>query len=306
MEIPHLMQAPVDAWKKFLKDDVPQAAAALSFYAVTALPPFVVILVSVLGMVYVDNSAGDQLSRQVATLFGASAAEMISTIVDNRSASSHGAAALVGTVVLLVGASGFFGQLQKALNHVWGVRLKASVGIGQTIKKRLLSMSAVLGTGFFFFFSLLLSAFVSAAGGMVEEFFGIGATVTLIGETLVALLLVTGLFGLIFKFLPDVLIGWQDVWRGALTTALLFMVGKTALGWYLGRADFAADYGSAGAVILILFWVYYSSMILLYGAALTQVQTESAGRPVTPESHAEFVKPLDRSDTLERDKVTIS
>lgn len=278
-----------EAGKDFIEDDVPQAAAALSFYAVTALPPLIVILISFLGMAYADGSASEHLARQVSDLFGPSAGEMVGTIVENRSGTSHGMAAVTGLVVLLLGASGFFAQLQKALNQVWEVRPKPSAGFALTVKKRLLSMTAVLGTGFLLLTSLLLSAAISAASDWLDRAIGMGATLSLLGEAAVTFAVVTGLFALIFKFLPDAIIEWSEVWRGATVTAALFMIGKFALGLYLGQADFAADYGSAGALVLVLFWVYYSSMILLFGAELTQVQAKAKGREIQPELHAEKV-----------------
>lgn len=287
MNIPSPVKLWVDSGKAFLDDDVPQAAAALSFYAVAALPPMVVILVSMLGLVYSDGSASDRLGGEIAKLFGPSASDTIMGFLSTRS-SSHGVAALGSVVVLLFGAAGFFGQLQKAINNVWGVRPKPSAGFKVTIKKRLLSMTAVLGTGFLLLISLALSAFIAAAGQALHTVLGIGPLVSTLGESLATLILITGLFALIFKVLPDVDIAWSDVWHGAFTTALLFLVGKLGLGWYLGRTDFSADYGSAGALVLILFWVYYSSMILLFGAELTQTRALAQGRDIEPEPYAEL------------------
>ena len=279
----------VEAGKEFLEDDVPQAAAALSFYAVTALPPLVMILVGTIGLVYDDQQAVEQLSAQVSQLLGPSVGEMVSTVFTNRSEASNGAASLLGFILLLVSASGFFAQLQKILNEIWEVRVKKSAGWLVTIKKRLLSMTTVLGTGLLLTFSLILSAVVASAGDALEEVLGVGATVSLIGEGVLNLLLLTALFALIFRYLPDVVVDWSHAVKGAFFTSIVFLTGKFALAFYLGRADLGADYGSAGALVLLLFWVYGSSMLVLFGAELTEVMVRHEGGTLEPENHAEWI-----------------
>jgi membrane protein len=295
MKTPNFAKPYLAAGKDFVDDDAPQAAAALSFYAVTALPPMVVVLMSIIGLFYNDGTAVNQLSDQVSQMMGPSVADVITTIVENRSDSGHGTATVLGLLVLLVSASGFFAQLQKAMNQVWEVRPRPDAGLWLTVKKRMIGMSAVLGTAFLLVVSLVLSAVIASASSWLEQNVGVGSGVSLLGQAVVSLVVVTGLFALIFKVLPDVVIRWKDVWRGALTTAVLFMVGKYALAWYLGRSDMAAGYGAAGALVLVLFWVYFSSMILLYGAELTQIKAKEHGRELEPEPHAERVVEIARA-----------
>lgn len=278
-----------------MAEDCPTVAAALSFYAVAAIPPLVVLLTAIFSLVYSGPEAAQHLVHQVSNLFGASTGQTVGEILQRRADSPNGTAAVTGLVVLLVGASGFFAQLQKALNQVWGVEPDPNAGWKDTVFKRVISMTVVLGTGFLLLVSLIVSAFIAAASRWLEAQVGLSVSLAAVTEAALGFALVTGLFALIFMYLPDVEVRWSDVWRGAAATSLFFMVGKFALGWYLGRSDFSADYGSAGALVLILFWVYYSSMILLYGAELTQAQAKARGHAMIPQGHARIAEPAKRA-----------
>lgn len=274
------------AFQGFRDKDASQKAAALSFYAVTAIPPLVVLLTGILGLVYSGPEASQKLVGQVSDLFGASTGQTVSEILERRAHASNGAAAVTGLVVLLLGASGFFVELQKALNGVWGVQPDPNAGWKGVVLKRALSMTVVLGTGFLMLVSLMISTVIAVASDWLRDQLGWSIGLASVAEVGLSLAMLAGMFCLIFKYLPDVTIPWSDVWWGALTTAGFFLVGKFALGWYLGRSDFTADYGSAGALVLILFWVYYSSMILLFGAELTRARAVARGHRVVPEPHA--------------------
>lgn len=280
----------------FLETAAPQSAAAMSFYAVTAIPPLMVVIAAVLSLVFSGPRAIAELVNQVTALFGHSTGDTISAILARRATAPNATAAVTGMAVLLVGASGFFSQLQIALNQVWGVEAKPNVAWKMLIVKRLVSMTAVLGTGFLLLVSLVLSAVMAAAGDWLEAKLGWSVGLAAFAEAFIAVSMLTGLFAFIYKVLPDVQLRWSDVWKGAVTASLLFMLGKFALAWYLGRTDLAADYGSAGALVLILFWVYYTSLILLFGAELTQAQTLAAGQEVLPERYAERVRKVRASD----------
>lgn len=278
------------AFHDFKEEDAPQKAAALSFYAVTAIPPLVVLLTAILGLVYSGPQAAQELTAQISSLFGQDTGNTIAEILERRSESSNGIAALGGLAILLVGASGFFVELQKALNSVWGVQPDPDANWKSTVAKRLLSMTVVLGTGFLLLVSLVASTVIAVASSWMEARFGLSPAFASLAEVVIGFAMITGMFALIFKYLPDADIPWSDVGRGAAITASLFLVGKFALGWYLGRSNFTADYGSAGALVLILFWVYYSSMILLFGAEITQAQAEARGHQIVPQKHARSVE----------------
>lgn len=299
MSIPPALEPFKTAFQGFRDKDASQKAAALSFYAVTAIPPLVVLLTGILGLAYSGPEAAHKLVGQVTDLFGASTGATVAEILERRSHAANGSAALTGLVVLLLGASGFFVELQKALNGVWGVQSDPNSGWKGVIVKRILSMTVVLGTGFLMLVSLMISTVIAVASDWLQSQLGWSIGLASMAEVALSLATITGMFCLLFKYLPDVTVSWSDVLSGALTTAGLFLVGKFALGWYLGRSDFTADYGSAGALVLILFWVYYSSMILLFGAELTRARATARGRQVIPEGHAKIVgapsRPLPRA-----------
>src|SRR5581483_5891761 len=195
-------------------------------------------------------------------------------------------ATVVGIVTLLLGASGVFGQLQDALNTVWEVEPKPGRGIWGLIKDRFLSLTMVFGTGFLLLVSLVITAAVSAAGGTLRG----------LGPGLEAIAVVTLLFALIYKFLPDAKIAWRDVWVGAVATAVLFVIGKFAIGLYLGHASIGSAYGAAGSFVVVLVWTYYSAQILLFGAELTQVYANRSGSHVEPARDAVKITPEKRAE----------
>jgi membrane protein len=289
MELPPSLAPYRQAFEDFRDADIPQRAAALSFYAITALPPLVVLLTAILGLAYSGPRAAQELVDQVAWLFGQATADTIADILKRRASASNGVAAVTSLLVALLGASGFFLELQKALNHVWGVQTDPNAGWRTTILKRVLNMGVVLGTGGLLLASLIASAALAVASRQLESQLGWQVSLAAMADSAVALALIAAVFALLFRSLPDVILGWRHVWRGALLTSLLFVLGKFALGWYLGRSDFAADYGSAGALVLIVFWVYYSSMILLFGAELTKAHALASGYVIRPERHARLL-----------------
>lgn len=275
---------------RFVAEGSPQSAAAMSFYAVISIPPLLVVITAILSMAFSGPEAASELVRQVTTLFGESTAASVAEILARRSQAPNETAALTGSFVLLLGSSGFFSQLQASLNQVWGVETKPSVAWRMLVIKRLISMTAVLGTGFLLLVSLVLTALLAAASDWLRGRLGWSPATAGALEAAVAMLTLTLLFAFIFRVLPDVRVPWTYVWRGSLVTSVLFFMGKYAMGWYLGHTNFEADYGSAGALVLILFWVYYTSLILLFGAQLTHAQTVASGEPIVPEPYAERVR----------------
>jgi membrane protein len=192
---------------------------------------------------------------------------------------------------LLLGASGVFGQLQDALNTVWGVEPKEGRWVWGFIKDRFLSFVAVLGTGFLLLVSLILSSALAALGKWFSGLLPIPEAVLQVLNFLVSFVVITGLFALIFKLLPDAKVAWRDVWIGAALTAALFTIGKFTLGVYLGKSNVASGYGAAGSLVLVLLWVYYSAQILLYGAEFTQAYANLAGERIVPAPDAKVTDP---------------
>jgi membrane protein len=257
--------------------------AALAYYTAFSIAPLLVIALTIAGIFY----NGDSLSYvhgQIANLVGANAATAITSAIRSIRSSDGGAVAgIVSLLMLLVGASTVFGQLQNVLNRIWGVQPKPNHFWRDLFKQRLISFVMVIGVGFLLLVSLILSAvlalitdyftYLLPGADMFWQFLDVGLSFSII----------TLLFALIFKVVPDVDVKWRDVWRGALITALLFVGGKTAIAYYLGRSGVESAYGAAGSLLVLLAWVYYSSQILFFGAEFTKLDAEE---------HRSRVKPL--------------
>jgi membrane protein len=272
-------------------DSASRLAAALAFYTVLSIAPMMVLAVAVAGLVFGEDAARGQIAEQIAAVVGPQAGSAIQTIIANAKAPAAGlVSTAVGMGVLLFGASGVFGELQASLNVVWDVAPKPGRGLRGFIEQRFFSFTMVLGVAFLLLVSLALSAALSAVGSVVSEELPGGSVLWQAVNFVVSLGLITVLFAMIFKVIPDAKIMWNDVWVGAFVTALLFSLGKYALGLYVGRASLASPYGAAGSVIVLVVWVYYAAQILLLGAEFTQVWARREGHEIEPSAHATRVE----------------
>jgi membrane protein len=270
-------------------DDVPSLSAATAYYAIFSLPPLLVFLVGVAGAWFGPDAVQEALAGQVSGLAGEAAAAEVQAMIANAGDPGEGVVGkLIGLLVLLLGASGAFGQLQKALNRAWDIRVTEGGGIKRLVLKRLLSFGMVLTVAFLLLASLAVSAALSALSEGVGEVlpFGVPAAVWEALNFAVSFGVITLLFAALFVVLPDAKVAWRDVWVGAAVTALLFTLGKWAIGLYLGRADPGSAFGAAGALALLLVWIYYSALILLAGAEFTQVWARRFGTRITPDAGA--------------------
>ena len=283
------------AWSSLLKetatdwsnDHAPRLGAALAYYTVFAIVPLLVIMIAMIGLVFGQEAAQSYILEQIKSLVGKQSAEAIKEMIQHANKPSTGiVATIVAVITLLLGASGLFGQLQDALNTIWGVERKSGGGIWGIVKDRFLSFMAVLGTGFLLLVSLVLSAALAAMGKLFGGWLP-GHEVLLQGlNLLISFAVITGLFAMMFKILPDAQIAWNDVWVGAAMTALLFTIGKFLIGLYLGKSDVGSAYGAAGSLVIMLIWVYYSAQIMLFGAEFTQVYANRSGSPIVPTENA--------------------
>ena len=282
-----MLQLVKDTINKALDDKVLRLSAALSYYSIFSLAPLLLIAVSVAGAIYGEQAASGLLAQSLTSSIGADAANAVQDmVVRTRKPSDNIIASLTGVVLLVVGATGVFGQLQDALNTVWSVQQKPGKIIKTLLRDRLTSFAMVLGVGFLLLTSLILTTGLQIASDLIAGVVPVPAIIWSALSSAVSFLVVALLFGAIFRVLPDVEIMWKDVRFGALLTAGLFVLGKIVLGWYLGRAATTSVYGSAGSLVLILLWVYYSSLILLLGAEFTQVYSRSQGRTIKPSKGA--------------------
>ncbi|MBP8252170.1 MAG: YihY/virulence factor BrkB family protein [Herpetosiphon sp.] len=272
--------------KEWSEDKVPRLGAALAYYTVFSIGPLLIIAIAIAGLVFGQEAARNQITAQLGTLMSPDAAKAINEMIENagKKESTGIIATAIGFVTLLFGASGVFGQLKDAMNTIWGVQPKPGAGIMATVKERFFSFTMVLGVGFLLLVTLLLSTGITAAQNFV---FGKDAIVVIqIINQIVSLLLITGLFALIFKIIPDVEIAWKDVWIGALLTSFLFAIGKYIIGKYLATSATASTYGAAGSLVIILLWIYYSTQILFFGAEFTQVYANKYGSKLVPAENA--------------------
>ncbi len=273
-------------------DRAPRLGAALAYYTIFSMVPLLVVIIALIGVVFGEQAAQSAIMAQIAHLVGEQSAAAIKDMIQRASQPSTGLlATLIAIVTLLVGASGVFGQLQDALNAVWGVEPKEGRGIWGFIKDRFLSFVAVLGTGFLLLVSLVLSSALAAFGKWFSGLLPLPEAVLETFNFLLSFVVVTGLFALIFKVLPDARIAWRDVWVGAALTSALFTIGKFAIGLYLGKSDVGSAYGAAGSLVIVLVWVYYSAQILLFGAEFTQVYANRLGERIVPTPDAEVTNP---------------
>lgn len=277
----------VQTGKEVTDDDVPTMSAAIAYYTVFSLPPLLIVIVAVAGVIFGAAAVENAIVEQVGSAIGPGAADEVRTMIEQRQGSLAGGlgAKIAGIAALLFGATGAFAQLQKALNRAWEVEeASEGGGIGSVIMKRVLSFGMILTIAFLLLVSLAVSAAITAVGNAASDAVGgIPAWVMQILNLVVSLGVVTVLFGLVFKVLPDAETAWGDVWVGAFVTAVLFTLGKFLIGLYLGTADPGSAFGAAGSLALILVWIYYSSLIVLVGAEFTQVWARYYGKGIRAE-----------------------
>jgi membrane protein len=285
----NLLRATFTEWTE---DQAPRLGAALAYYSVFSLAPLLVIIVSIVGLVFDPADATGQVVREIQGLAGPETAAAIEGIIQNTNQPATGLfATIVSLVVLLFGASGVFGELHQSLNTIWDIEPKPKQGIWATIKDRFFTFSMVLGTGFMLLTSLVISAVISGIGTYMNGWLpGWEAAVQVI-NFFISFAIITVLFGLIFRYVPDADIAWSDVWLGAIVTALLFTIGKALIGLYIGHSSFASTYGAAASLAVILFWVYYSSQILFFGAEFTQVYANTYGSRIRSQSTGQLTEP---------------
>jgi membrane protein len=269
-----------------------ELAAALSFYTLLSLSPLVLLVVGVTGLVWSEHGVREHLVGEIRDLVGPAGAETVKTVLAHASDPGRSALSIVvGIVTLLIGATTVFGQLQAALNQIWNVKAAPGRALWSLIRTRLLSLALVLVLGFLLLVSLLMSAALAAVQSYLSHAIPAGGLIWQGTNFLVTLGVVTLLIAMIFKVLPDVRVTWSYVWFGAVVTSVLFGLGRFVIGFYLGHATIASSYGAAGSLVVFLVWVYYSSLILLFGAKLTQVYARWHGADFAPAPHAVSATP---------------
>lgn len=275
-------------FKEWSEDKASRLAAALAYYTVFSIPPLLVIAIGIAGLFTDRQEVENQLLNQASSLMGSQGSEAIETILESSEEPGKGELlpTLLSLGLLLFGASGVFTQLQDAMNTIWDVKADPDRSILESLKDRLFSFTMVLGIGFVLLVSLMLSTMLTTFGNFVGGLVSEAEALLLIVNFIISFLVVTALFALIFKVVPDVKVAWRDVWIGAILTAVLFKIGEYALSIYFERSDPTSAFGAAGSVISLLLWVYYSAQILFLGAEFTQVYSTELGSGMRPEDGA--------------------
>jgi membrane protein len=278
---------------EWYNDNTFTLGAALAYYTVFSIAPVLIIAIAVAGLIFSQEAAREQLTQEVSETVGQQVALALNDLIRYAQSPQQGIlATIISVVVLIVGATSLFAQLQYSLNTIWNVQPKPGRGLWGVLRDRILSFTLVVSIGFLLLVSLAVSAALAALGKFLSGA-GLpgGAALWQIVNAALSFGFITLLFALIYKFLPDVHIAWNDVWIGAAVTGLLFTAGKHLIALYLGQTNAVSPYGAAGSLVVVLLWVYYSSQILLLGAEFTEVYACRSGKPIVPSANAELLQP---------------
>jgi len=287
MPIATLWHVTLRAVQNWWKDNCLRLAASLAYYTALSLAPLLLLIVGVVGLVLDRQQVATQLATQLEGLMGQAGRELVTSILTTTSPQGSLLATVIGLGTLFIGATAVFGELQATMNLIWEVQPAPTsgvwAGIWAWLRERIFSLAIVFALAFLLLVSLVISAALAGAAALFQG--PEQAVLSRVLEIAVSLLVLTFVFALFYKYVPDAEIGWRDVWLGGLITAVLFTLGKTAIGFYLGQASVGSAYGAAGSMVVLLVWVYYSALIMFFGAEFTHVWATRHG-DVTPQPHA--------------------
>lgn len=275
----------------FFRDNVPKLSASLSYYTIFSMGPALLIIISLAGLFFGRDAVQGRIFEQIKSFTGVTAAKQIEEVIQSIELTNKGSIGFIlGLIMLVIGATGVFAELQDSINHIWSVKAKPKKGWIKFIINRLISFSMLISMGFIFLVSLVINTALDALSKRLFEIFpDMLVIVAYIVNFIVTYVVISSIFALIFKLLPDAWVRWRDAWSGALFTGLLFMGGKFLISFYIGKSALATTYGAATSIIILLTWVYYSSIILFFGAAFTRYYAMLAGRGVHLKKTAVFV-----------------
>ena len=286
--LPQILKLTYQGWKE---DKASRLSAALAYYTIFSLAPLLIIVIALTGLFWEKQAVQSQVMSQIQGLVGQQGSTFVANLLNSASNPARGiTATIIGIITLIVGALGVFNELHDALNTIWEVKEQETKGFLQSIKKilfdRLLSFAMILGIGFLLLVSLVISAGLSGIQTTMGNVLPVPEFFLQLINVVISVAVITILFALIYKFLPDAEIAWRDVWLGAFFTAILFTLGKQVIGLYLGRSAVTSSFGAAGSLVLLLLWIYYSAQILFFGAEFTEVYANNYGSKIVPEEGA--------------------
>jgi membrane protein len=284
-----------DSFRGFSDDKIPKLSASLAYYTVFSMAPLLIVIIFLCGLLLRREAVEGQIYAQLAGFMGSdNAAQLQQTIKNASIAGKGGLAAVIGAITLLVGATTVFAEIQDSINFIWGLKPKPKRGWLKMLQNRLLSFSVIVSLGFLLLVSLAISAIIDRFSERLQIYFpDVAVAIFYVINVVVTIAVVTTIFGVIFKVLPDAKIKWKDVLLGAITTAVLFMIGKFGISFYISKSNIGSTYGTAGSLAVLLLWIYYSSIILYFGAEFTKAYAMKYGSEIHPNHYAVTVKAVE-------------
>ena len=283
----------------FINFRITRMSAALAYYTIFSIAPLLILIISVSTIFYGRSAIEGSVYGEIRSFVGDAAALQIQDLIKNATIAKGNAFASVASIIaLIIGATGIFGEIQDSINFIWGLKAKPKRGIFKILLNRLLSFSIIVSVSFILLVSLMVNTVLDILSNrLIKIFPQITVYLAYAGNFLITFIVTTFLFGAIFKILPDAKIKWRDVLTGAITTSLLFMLGKFGITFYLGTKNIGNTYGAAGSIIIVLLWVYYSAIILYFGAAFTKNYAHNRGRTIYPNDYAVWIEFVEKEKT---------
>lgn len=287
-----IWQILVQSGKGFMRDKVPKLSASLAYYTIFSFGPMMIVIIYLAGLFWGKQAIEGAILEQISDLVGKQAAHQIQQIIQNAAISTNNKlAAVIGFAALFISATTVFSEIQDTINMIWNLKATRGKGWIKMLMTRLLSFSLVVTLGFLLLVSLFINIMIEALMGRLQNLFPEGSVILLyVVNLVITFVVIAVLFGTIFKVLPDALIKWKDVAAGAIFTAALFMIGKFLISFYLGRSDIGSTYGTAGSLVVLLLWVYFSALILYFGAEFTKAYATKYGSEIRPNEYAVTVQ----------------
>lgn len=284
-----------NSFSGFSKDKITKMSGSLAYYTVFSMAPLLIIIISLSGLFLGQQAAEGKVYAQLAGFVGADTAAQLQEIIKNASlAGKSKIAAIIGAITLLVGATTVFAEIQDSINTIWGLKPKPKKGWLKMLKNRFLSFSVIISLGFLLLVSLGITTLIDGFSASLKAYFpNVAVIIFYIINLVITLVVITLIFAVIFKVLPDADIKWKDVLSGAITTAVLFMIGKFGISFYISKSNVGSTYGAAGSLVILLLWVYYSSIILYFGAEFTKAFAIKYGSPIHPDAYAVTTKTVE-------------
>ena len=279
-------------FKEFSADNILKYSASLAYYTVFSIAPLLVVVTTSFGIIFGKEAIEGQIYGQLNTLVGSRAAIQIQEMISNvHLAGNNFFATVISIAILIIGATSIFGEIQDSINKIWGLRVKSHQAWWRVLITRLVSFSLIFTIGFIMIVSVVLNAIVAAFGNFIGKYiFNYSVYFIQVTNEILSFLVASFLFSLLFKILPDARVKWKDVLFGGFITAIFFTIGKLGIGFYLGKSNITSLYGAAGSIIILMVWVYYSSIILYLGAEFTKVYAKLYGEKILPKEYAEWVQ----------------